>query len=239
MESRPVPAGIPRTEKLKAMGKSAVIIVNGDFPKKEYPRYIVRSADFIICCDGAFDRYLRISESIFGKKRIPDAIVGDMDSLSGKSRAEYADIITGNPDQETNDQTKAFVYVMDKFPDISEIHIIGATGKRADHTIGNISLLMEYARAYDLDARGITVDIISDHETIFPVTDTTEIQCGEGRSVSIFSPDSSLRIRSEGLVWPTDNVVFDNWWKATLNRASDDTVKLIFSHKSIAVVALD
>ena len=239
MESRPVPAGIPRTENLKAMGKSAVIIVNGDFPKKEYPRYIVRSADFIICCDGAFDRYLRISESIFGKKRIPDAIVGDMDSLSGKSRAEYADIITGNPDQETNDQTKAFVYVMDKFPDISEIHIIGATGKRADHTIGNISLLMEYARTYDLESKGITVDIISDCETIFPVTDTIELMCGTGRRISVMTPDSTLRIHSEGLVWPLDDVVFDNWWKATLNRAGEDRVKLVFSHRSIALVIMD
>ena len=34
-------------------------------------------------------------------------------------------------------------------------------------------------------------------------------------------------------------VVFDNWWQATLNRASADVVKLTFSHKSMALVILD
>ena len=239
MESHSRPGGNRRNENLNAMGKSAVIIANGEFPKKEYPKYIVRSADYIICCDGAFERYLRYSRTLSEEARIPDAIVGDMDSLSEKRQKEYAGIIVRNPDQETNDQTKAFEYTLGRFPDISEIHIIGATGRRADHTIGNISLLMEYARSYNPEARGVALDIISDYETIFPLTDTAEFQCGEGRSVSIFSPDNSLRIHSEGLVWPTDNVVFDNWWKATLNKASEDTVKLVFSHKSVAVVMLD
>jgi hypothetical protein len=34
-------------------------------------------------------------------------------------------------------------------------------------------------------------------------------------------------------------VVFDNWWKATLNRASADIVTLTFSHPSIALLILD
>ena len=49
----------------------------------------------------------------------------------------------------------------------------------------------------------------------------------------------SLRIKSEGLEWPTDGVVFDNWWKATLNRASQDKVRLEFSHRSIALIMLN
>jgi thiamine pyrophosphokinase len=65
------------------------------------------------------------------------------------------------------------------------------------------------------------------------------MDCGTGRRVSIFSPDNSLRIHSEGLEWPLDNVVFDNWWKATLNRACDDRVRLEFNHKSIALIILD
>jgi hypothetical protein len=66
-----------------------------------------------------------------------------------------------------------------------------------------------------------------------------EFDCGQGRSVSIFSPDNSLRISSEGLEYPTDGVIFDNWWKATLNKASQDTVKLTLSHKSMVLIMLD
>lgn len=221
------------------MGKNAVIICNGEFPVKEYPRYIIRNADVTVCCDGAFDKYMKAGESIFGKEKLPDVVIGDLDSISSVKREKYSRIIVHDADQETNDQTKAFRYVMEHFPEVTEIHIIGATGLRTDHTIGNVSLLMEYARDYSLDSRGISVDIISDRETIIPVTDTIELQCGEGRSISVFSPDSTLKIHSEGLVWPLDNVVFDNWWKATLNRAANDTIRLVFSHRSIALVILD
>jgi thiamine pyrophosphokinase len=162
-----------------------------------------------------------------------------MDSLSPSLRKKHSDIIVQIDEQEHNDQTKAFRWALENVEDISQIYILGATGEREDHTIGNISLLMEYARTYDLESRGINVEMVSDHATIFAVTDTCEMDCGEGRRISIFSPDNSLRIKSEGLEWPTDEVVFDNWWKATLNRASQDHVKLKFSHRSIALIMMD
>lgn len=219
--------------------KSAAIICNGDFPRKEYPRYIVKEADYIICCDAALQTYLKHCVPIFGKLRRPDAVIGDMDSLSRTLRDKYSDIIIHDSDQETNDQTKAFDYAISTFKDISAVHIIGATGKRVEHTVGNLSLLMEYARSYDLEGMGISVDMVYDNGTAFPITDSTELHCGKDRKISILTPDNSLTIRSKGLVWPTDNVVFDNWWKATLNRSCDDVVKLEFSHRSIALIILD
>ena len=221
------------------MLKTVVIICDGRFPKSDYPRYLVRTADFIICCDGALQKFLRASQAIFGEKRLPDVVVGDMDSLSPSLRKKHSDIIVQIDEQEHNDQTKAFRWALENIEDISQIYILGATGEREDHTIGNISLLMEYARTYDLEDRGINVEMVSDHAIIFAVTDTCEMDCGEGRRISIFSPDNSLRIKSEGLEWPTDEVVFDNWWKATLNRASQDHVKLKFSHRSIALIMMD
>lgn len=221
------------------MHKTVVIICDGRFPKSEYPRYLIRTADFIICCDGALQKFLRASVSIFEEKRLPDVVVGDMDSLSPALRRRHSDIIVQIDEQEHNDQTKAFRWALENVPGISQIYILGATGEREDHTIGNVSLLMEYARTYDLEGMGIGVEMISDHATIFAATDTFEMDCGEGRRVSIFSPDNSLRIRSEGLEWPTDEVIFDNWWKATLNRASQDHVRLEFSHRSIALIMMD
>ncbi len=221
------------------MHNTVVIIGDGRFPKTEYPRYLIRNADFIICCDGALSKFIRNSESIFGERRLPDIVVGDMDSLSPALKKKHSDIIVKIDEQEHNDQTKAFRWAMENLQGISQIYILGATGEREDHTIGNMSLLMEYARTYDLEKTGINVEMISDHATIFAVTDTFEMECGEGRRISIFTPDNSLRIRSTGLEWPTDDVVFDNWWKATLNRASQDTVRLEFSHRSIALIMME
>ena len=219
------------------MGKTAVIICAGDFPQKEYPKYLISTADYIICCDGAFQTWLKKAPSIFGDLRLPNAIVGDMDSLSPSIQKKYSSIIVRIAEQDTNDQTKAFKYIMENYKDVEYIHILGASGKREDHTIGNLSLLMEYCRMPIRD--NIQIDIVSDYSTAFAITDSCELHIGEGRTISIFSPDNSLNIESEGLVWPTDSVVFDNWWKATLNKTSSDIVKLTFSHKSIALIILN
>ena len=218
---------------------TAVIVGNGQFPKKEYPLYLLESADYVICCDGAIDTYLR---HFRGRNlRRPDVVIGDMDSLSKKTAERFRDIAVKIDEQETNDQSKAFHYILEHFPDVDTIHILGATGKREDHTIGNLSLLMEYAREMRRQdcGRTVSVDIVSDWSTAFAITDTCTLDVGEGRSVSIICPDNSLNIKSEGLVWPTDNVVFDNLWQATLNRASADRISLTFSHPSIALIILN
>ena len=221
------------------MGKTVVIICDGQFPRTEYPRYLIKSADFSICCDGALVKYLRHSRSIFGEERTPDLVIGDMDTLSEKMQARYSSLIVKVEEQEHNDQTKAVRWAISNVEGIEQIYILGATGKRVDHTIGNASLLMEYTRMFDLEGLGINIEMVSDTGTAFAVNDTFEMDCGIGRQVSIFSPDNSLKIKSTGLEYPTDDVVFDNWWKATLNKASQDTVRLEFSHRSMALIMLD
>lgn len=219
------------------MHSSVVIICDGKFPKTEYPRYLVRSADFIICCDGALMKFIRNSKAIFGNERLPDLVIGDMDTLSASMQQKYADIIIRENEQEHNDQTKAVRWALEHLDGIEQIHILGGTGGRADHTIGNISLLMEYTRMFDLG--DISIEMVTDEGTIFPINDTIEFECGPGRSISIFTPDNSLRIKSEGLMYQTADVIFDNWWKATLNKTVQDKIRLELSHRSIALIILD
>ena len=219
------------------MGKHIVIICDGDFPKTEYPRYLLRTADFVVCCDGALKKFLRNSMAIYGEERLPDLVIGDMDTLSPSLQKTYSDIIVKETEQEHNDQTKAVRWVLNNIDDIDAIRILGATGGRPDHMVGNMSLLMEYTRMFNLG--DIILESVSDFGTLFPVNDTVEIDCGTGREVSIFSPDNTLRIKSEGLMYATDDVIFDNWWKATLNKAASDRIRLEFSHKEIALISLN
>lgn len=219
------------------MGKDIVIICDGSFPRTEYPRYLIRTADYVICCDGALSKFIRNSKAIFGEERLPDLVIGDMDTLPATMQKKYSHIIVKEDEQEHNDQTKAVRWVMNNLPDVCSIHILGATGGRTDHTIGNVSLLMEYTRMFDLSK--VYIEMVTDEGTIFPATDTIGFECGTGREISIFSPDNSLRIKSEGLEYRTDDVVFDNWWKATLNKASQDSVRLTFSHRSMALIIMN
>ena len=212
------------------MFKSAVIVGNGDFPKKAYPLYLLHTADYIICCDGAIRHLDRIGIT-------PDAIVGDLDSISKSLKKKYSDKVHHCPDQETNDLTKAFKHLQENYPDFDCVHIIGATGLKEDHTIANISLLTEYAK--ELEASDRRIDMVSDFSTIIALTNSSTLEVGKGRKVSIFTADASLKIKSAGLEWPTDSVVFDNWWKGSLNRASEDSISLYFSHPSTAILILD
>ena len=214
------------------MISNVVILCNGEFPRKAYPLYLLENAELVVCCDGALLKYMRR----YGGG-LPEVVIGDMDSLPRKWRERLEPIIVHVEEQDDNDMTKAMRYVLEHYPKVKDIHILGATGMREDHTVGNLGLLMEYTRMFDLG--NIRVEMVSDYSTAFALTDSCELHVGKGRRVSLFSPDNTLTIKSEGLQWPTDGVVFDNWWPATLNRATDDVVKLTFSHTSRALVILD
>ncbi|MBR4167037.1 MAG: thiamine diphosphokinase [Bacteroidales bacterium] len=226
---------------------TAVIIGGGEFPRKEYPRELIRRADRIVCCDGnALKAFLRNRAGIFGNDaREPDAVVGDMDSMTKGLAERYSHMMVKVEEQDDNDQTKALHFVLANYPEVDTVHFIAATGKREDHTVGNLGLLMEYARpstgplTSSGTGRSVALDMVSDYSTAFTITGSCELYLGKGRRISIFSPDNSLRIKSKGLEWPVDNVVFDNWWQATLNRTCEDSVSLELNHDSLVLIVVD
>jgi thiamine pyrophosphokinase len=165
------------------------------------------------------------------------AVIGDMDSLPASLQEEYASLLVKVEEQDDNDLTKAMRWALREHPEVTDIVILGATGLREDHTIGNLGLLMEYTRLFELGERRVSA--VSDYGTAFAITDSCDLHLGEGRRISIFSADNSLRITSTGLEWPLDDVVFDAWWKATLNRTTEPIVSLHFSHPSSALIIVD
>ena len=211
---------------------SIVILCNGAFPTEPYPLYLLDSAEGVVCCDGALVKFLEHTP-----ERMPLAVVGDLDSLPKELKSRFSDVLFHEAEQDDNDQTKALRWVLQNHPEVSEIVFLGATGLREDHTIGNLGLLMDYPRQFDLGDRKLSM--VSDFGTAFVVTDSGDLHLGEGRRISLFSADNSLKITSEGLEWPLDQVVFDAWWKATLNRTSAPIVSLHFNHPSALLVMVD
>ena len=211
---------------------SIIILCNGAFPTEPYPLFQLDSAEAVVCCDGALVKWLEHNPDAK-----PLAVIGDMDSLEPELRERFSSVVVHVAEQDYNDLTKAMRWVLREHPEVQEIVILGATGLREDHTIGNLGLLMEYTRMFNLGDRNVSM--VSDYGTAFAITDSCELHLGEGRRFSLFSADNSLRIRSKGLQWPTDDVVFDAWWKATLNRTTEPIVTLTFSHPSAALVIVD
>ena len=196
--------------------KNVVILAAGDFPQSEAPLTALREADLRICCDSA-------AEALVAHGLEPDRIVGDLDSLSSAFRERYADRITHISEQDDNDLTKAFHLAVTLSP--SRITILGATGKREDHTLGNISLLLDYARE-----ASCPVTILTDYGRFETIFDTATLPSVPGQQISIFAFDNTLTIKSAGLKYPTDQVCFDTLWKATLNEALSSSFTLTLSH---------
>ena len=199
---------------------TTVILANGEFPYSERTAALLKQADRIICCDGAAERLLAAGI-------VPDLIVGDMDSLPLPLQERFAGIIRPDKDQETNDLTKAFKAAVDPLPEA--IHILGATGKREDHTMANVSLLADYAA--ELAGSGCDIDMITESGVFraFCAKDAV-FSCPAGIEISIFAFDNSLRISCEGLLYDTSKVAFDTLWKATLNKSLSESFSLHLNH---------
>jgi thiamine pyrophosphokinase len=194
------------------MSEKTIILANGKFPEHEIPLGYLKNAGKVICCDGAahnLDRY--------GIE--PYAIVGDIDSLHGATIRKFSRRLYKDADQATNDLTKAVMWCIAR--GLTEIVILGATGLREDHTIGNISLLAEYTKL-------VKVRMITDTGELIPLLTSAEISTFPGQNVSVFSIDPETEISSSGLKYPLKRMKLKNWWMATLNESEGSLFTLTF-----------
>ena len=113
---------------------TAVILANGEFPRREYPLWLLKNADVVVCCDSALNvrRLRRLGVE-------PGAVVGDLDSISDAERKSLGDKAVKVEEQDYNDLNKAFLWLRENCPEATEIHILGATGKSEAHALGNLS----------------------------------------------------------------------------------------------------
>jgi thiamine pyrophosphokinase len=184
----------------------AIVIDNGEYPATEHPLKWLSSAPYIACCDGAADTFL----SHNGK---PDVIIGDGDSISKVNAEKYASILHRIGEQETNDQTKAVTFLMSQ--GLRNIVIVAGTGKREDHTLGNISLLVDYCR------QECFVMMATDYGVFVPCHDDVCIKSFKGQQISVFN-FGAVHFKSKNLVFPLPEL--STWWQGTLNESLGDTV---------------
>jgi thiamine pyrophosphokinase len=201
------------------MTSKTVIVADGSFPVHEIPLGYLKSASRIVCCDGSTFNLLKAGYE-------PDAIVGDMDSISRDLAERFSDRLFPSEEQETNDLTKAVSWCHEN--GYNEVVIVGATGKREDHTLGNISLLTEYKEMLD-------VIMVTDNGTLTPYSGSCMIRSFPGQQISLFSINPETRISSSGLKYKLLHTVMKNWWVATLNEATGDKIELDFTGGPVIV----
>jgi thiamine pyrophosphokinase len=201
------------------MKRVTVILADGDFPVRPRALAALRSAARIVCCDGAVKK-------LKAAGRDPDVVVGDLDSLSPALRREYADRIVHDPGQDDNDLYKAFRHCLKQ--GWRDLVLLGATGLREDHTLGNISLLADFAR----EAR---IRMLTDYGEFVPFLKSGQLACRAGQGISIFSFDPGTAITSRGLKYPLKKLKLTRWWQAALNVSTGRTFSLSFKGGPVLV----
>lgn len=186
-----------------------VILAAGDFPAKgSEGERLLRAAETVVACDSAAEAYFQWA----GKW--PDVVIGDLDSLAAR---DVPCRVVHDADQDTNDLTKAIDWCRAEFGGgcRDQTVIVGATGKREDHTIGNVYRALEAG-----------VRLVTDTGAFWPVDASRPLQVKTWKDagVSVFAPDPRTQMTSRGLRWKLDGVRFDTPYAATLNRASRERV---------------
>ena len=205
-----------------------VILAAGDFPSHPVPLRALREADFLVCCDSA---YLQLTNAFPHShiNALPYVVIGDGDSLTDETKRALGDRWIHVPEQDYNDLHKAMHWATSHYP-LSTTHytLIGATGRREDHTLGNISYLATFAEEYPV----IHLEMLTNYGRFTLVSPSSllttnyQLPTFKGQQISIFPVDPSVPFSATGLRWPIDNMKARFWWQATLNEALSDTFTL-------------
>lgn len=195
-----------------------VILADGDYPSHAIPLEVLQGAERLYCCDHAgrvaIDHGLQ-----------PAAIVGDGDSLTAEQKAAYGALYHQVDEQDYNDLTKTLRFALSQWqaehPTETtrlRVAILGATGKREDHTLGNISLIMWYYRNFP-----VMPIMLTDYGFFTPATGKTTFPSFPGQQVSIYN-FGCTRLMSEQLKW--NSYPYAELWQGGLNEALSDSFTL-------------
>lgn len=185
-----------------------VILAAGDYPIHREPRRLLEEAHTIVCLDSAADAYWQ------KQQRLPDVVVGDGDSISPTLRHRLSERFVCISEQDTNDLCKAVRYLHEQ--GVGEAIVLGATGRREDHTIGNIFHLADLSKL-------MKISMVTDYGTFLPCRGKRILSVRVGTQISVFNVGAHS-FHADGLRWPLFDFKF--LWEGTLNEAIAPTVEI-------------
>jgi thiamine pyrophosphokinase len=132
----------------------ALIIANGQECSQELLGQLLEWSPLIVVLDSAIERVMNYDLKV-------DVLIGDFDrnfEVEKYRESQFPIEIIHKPDQNKTDLEKAFDYLIER--KIPAVNVVWATGKRADHTIANITNIVQYRNL-------LKIVIVDDHSKIF------------------------------------------------------------------------
>ena len=170
--------------------KSALLIANGEVTASEIKKIRDEQFDLIVAADGG-----ALAAQKYGYD--PDYVIGDFDSLTPQAKLKLPKTqFILRPSQELNDLEKTLKFCERK--KVAQITILGACGKRLDHTLNNLSVLARYDQTFKLN-------IYDAYSQIFLVRDQFTCYGEPGQLISLIPSGTVEGVTTEGLAFPLKN----------------------------------
>jgi thiamine pyrophosphokinase len=169
-----------------------VIFAAGDIPEVEDARSHLREGDIIICADGGLRHAMKL-------RVLPRAIIGDLDSISRSTIWELIEagvrIMRYPAEKDRTDLDLACEYAFSLNP--SSVTVLGALGRRSDHFLANVFLLVKYWNPR------VPLHLIGRREELFLTGSTGTLHESPGTRVSLIPLSPSVEgITLEGFSFP-------------------------------------
>jgi thiamine pyrophosphokinase len=186
----------------------AVLILNQPINRNALDA-VIQNASLLVCADAGADRLLKYDQerSNGRKPRLPDAIIGDLDSLKPDTAEYYRGKgvkVIKDPDQYSTDFTKCLKWIRDvwrnttrpgdSLDDTLDVVVLGGLGGRVDQGFSQIHHL--YMAANDPTMLKGRVYLLSEQSLSFLLED--------GLNVITLQPgyfEENTRITTKGLEW--------------------------------------
>jgi thiamine pyrophosphokinase len=193
----------------------ALIIANGASCNPELLGQLLEWSPLVIVLDSAMHRVLDLGIKV-------DVLLGDFDrgfDPEYYKEKQYPLEIVHTPDQNKTDLEKAFDYLIER--KIPAVNVVWATGKRADHTITNITNISRY-RDF------LKIVILDDHSKVFLLPKKYEKWYPKNTTISLIPIGNVTGIRSQNLFYPLENETLIIGFKTgSSNHVAEDGLVVI------------
>lgn len=190
----------------------ALIIANGAACSEELLGQLLEWSPLVIVLDSAIERVLKLGIKV-------DVLLGDFDRGFQPEyylEKQYPLEIVYAPDQNKTDLEKAFDYLIEKGH--KAVNVIWATGKRADHTITNITSIVKFRNQ-------LKIVLLDDHSKIFLLPSTFEKWYTKDTPISLIPIGEVTGIHSSNLFYPLSNLSLTIGYKTgSSNHVTEDGI---------------
>ncbi len=190
-----------------------VILANGRFPAHIIPLQNLDEAGTVICTDGSADALLQFD-------RTPHVIIGDQDSTS-LNKNKFKGLWVEVPGQNRTDLQKTLEWCF--LNDLHEVVVLGAMGKREDHSLGNLHVLAEFSEK-------MNIHFVSDYASIYCCKGKRSFPSIKGQQISIVAIDPVESITTTGLKYALNCESFPPACNGISNEAEGNEFSIDTSH---------